>query len=60
MRRRKIGPARPWTADEDAKLVEICAAGLSSEFWTETIPTRSWGEIAERRLDLKPPLAPLI
>lgn len=51
---------KPWTAEEDASLADICRIGLSSDYWTMAIPGRSFGEIAERRHDLKLELKPLI
>jgi hypothetical protein len=50
-RRARIEP-RAWTAAEDEKLREICAIGLASDHWHLALPGRTFGEIAERRLDL--------
>ena len=51
---------RPWSPDEDARLREICAIGLTSDAWPNAIPGRTCGEIAARRLDLQLELAPLL
>ena len=51
---------RPWTPDEDDRLREMVAVGLSSDFWSSAFPDRSFGEIAERRLELNSKMAELI
>lgn len=51
-RRRRPPPLRPWTAAEDALLRQMVADGLSCDGWAAMLPGRSFGEIAERRLDL--------
>jgi hypothetical protein len=53
-------PSLPWTAEEDAILVELCRIGASSDLWPTALPRRRFGEVAERRLDLKPPIAALL
>jgi hypothetical protein len=46
--------------DEDITLIELCRLGATSDIWTIAFPNRRFGEVAERRLDLGPPLAPLL
>ncbi|QJU59845.1 hypothetical protein HL653_20730 [Sphingomonas sp. AP4-R1] len=53
-------PSRPWTPDEDRTLVELCQIGATCDIWKTVFPDRRFGEVAERRLDLRPPLAPLL
>ena len=63
LRRRIATPRpepRPWTPEEDARLDEICAIGLSSDFWHLALPGRTVGEITDRRLDRRLKPAPLI
>lgn len=57
---RPPGGRRPWTPEEDRRLGEMMAVGLSSDFWSTALPERSFGEIAERRLELKPETAALL
>jgi hypothetical protein len=52
--------ARPWSDEEDERLFELCRLGASSDLWPTVFPDRRFGEVADRRLDLKPPLAPLL
>lgn len=59
-RKRARLPCRTWTADEDKKLIELCRIGATSDLWKTVFPDRRFGEVAERRLDLRPPLAPLL
>jgi len=43
---------KPWAAEEDEKLTEICRLGLASDHWHRALPGRRFSEICERRLDL--------
>ncbi len=51
--RRSPVPVRPWTEAEDEKVVEIAQTGLSSDHWHLALPGRTFGQIAERRLQLQ-------
>jgi hypothetical protein len=44
---------RPWTPAEDDKIVEVTRIGLASDLWHHALPGRTFGEIAERRLQLR-------
>jgi hypothetical protein len=44
---------RPWTAEEDAEVIAIANCGVNSWAWQTNLPDRSFGEIAERRLELR-------
>ena len=50
----------PWTAAEDAKLADMTALGVTSDAWPVQLPHRTFGEVAERRLDLGLVSAPLL
>lgn len=52
-RRTKRPPTAPFTEAEDAKVVEITQIGLSSDLWHLALPERTFGEIVERRLQLR-------
>ncbi len=58
-RREKLW-ARAWTVEEDTKLIELCRLGATSDLWSTVFPDRRFGEVAERRFDLKPPMPPLL
>ena len=55
MRRRRrlhTGPSEPWTEAEDAKLRDMIELGLSDDFWTVGLPSRTLREMLDRRLEL--------
>lgn len=53
-RRSRANPPRlPWTPEEESKLIEIASIGLDSAFWHLALPNRRFGEIADRRLELR-------
>ena len=60
--RRKRIPfiVRPWSADEDAKLIDLCSIGATCDLWKTVFPDRRFGEVAERRFELKPAMPPLL
>lgn len=60
MRRRKPVVRPAWTPEEDECLREAVRIGLCSDAWGAAFPGRTFGEIAERRLDLRISPAPLI
>lgn len=43
----------PWTQAEDDKLVEMAAVGASSDTWERCFPRRTFGEVADRRAQLR-------
>lgn len=51
-RRRVWTQARPWSEEEDARLADMVALGVTSDAWPVQLPGRTFGEVAERRLDL--------
>jgi hypothetical protein len=51
---------RPWTEEEDAKLFDLCRIGATCDLWKTVFPTRRFGEVAERRYELKPPRPPFL
>lgn len=49
---RKVDPRPPWSADEDARLIEMASVGLCGTQWEAIFPDRRWGDVAERRMEL--------
>lgn len=52
--------SRAWTAEEDAKLIDLCSIGATCDLWKTVFPDRRFGEVAERRFELKPAMPPLL
>lgn len=42
----------PWTPEEEAKLCQMVSCGLCVDHYARELPTRRFGEILERRLEL--------
>ena len=59
-RRRAYDPVRSWSEAEDAKLRDLCRIGATCDLWKTVFPDRRFGEVAERRFELKPVMAPLL
>lgn len=56
MRRRRARPQlRPWSDDEDQRLRFMLGCGLAADFWKTEFPDRRFGEVLERRLELRIP-----
>ncbi len=53
-------PFRAWTEEEDAKLIDLCRIGATCDLWKTVFPDRRFGEVAERRYELKPVMPPLL
>ena len=51
-RRRARTPLRPFTIEEDAELKQMVRIGLCCDYYKLGLPSRSYGEILERRLQL--------
>jgi hypothetical protein len=43
----------PWTAEEEAELIQMCRIGLSCDFYKTALPDRQFGDILEKRLTLR-------
>jgi hypothetical protein len=44
----------------DAKLIDLCSIGATCDLWKTVFPDRRFGEVAERRFELKPAMPPLL
>lgn len=49
---RKVDPRPAWTAEEDARLIDMASAGLCGTQWEAIFPERRFGDVAERRMEL--------
>lgn len=59
-RKREHHSFRAWTDAEDAKLIDLCRLGATCDLWRTVFPDRRFGEVAERRFELKPAMPPLL
>jgi hypothetical protein len=44
---------QPWTPDDDAKLIDMVRIGLCVDYYGPSFPDRRFGDILERRLELR-------
>lgn len=44
---------KPWTPEEEARLIDAAGCGLSCDYWKDIFPDRRFGDVADKALNLR-------